>query len=224
MKKTQLYIALINLVIFIVYTILVKKIDTDNIGPNDSIVGFSHLNIFFYNITSTNFLIYELTDWAGIIPIIIGFIYGFVGLFQWIKRKNILKVDSNILSLGILYLITFGVYMFFEYFVINRRPVLIDGYLEASYPSSTTMLVLCFMITSIDQTNKYCIKTHIRDALNIIQTLFIIFMVIGRILSGVHWLTDIVGGIIISISLIKMYQFFDLLIKNHQKRVKYLIE
>ena len=224
MKKTQLYIALINLVIFIVYTILVKKIDTDNIGPNDSIVGFSHLNIFFYNITSTNFLIYELTDWAGIIPIIIGFIYGFVGLFQRIKRKNILKVDSNILSLGILYLITFGVYMFFEYFVINRRPVLIDGYLEASYPSSTTMLVLCFMITSIDQTNKYCIKTHIRDALNIIQTLFIIFMVIGRILSGVHWLTDIVGGIIISISLIKMYQFFDLLIKNHQKRVKYLIE
>lgn len=224
MKKTQLYIALINLVIFIVYTILVKKIDTDNIGPNDSIVGFSHLNIFFYNITSTNFLIYELTDWAGIIPIIIGFIYGFVGLFQWIKRKNILKVDSNILSLGILYLITFGVYMFFEYFVINRRPVLIDGYLEASYPSSTTMLVLFFMITSIDQTNKYCIKTHIRDALNIIQTLFIIFMVIGRILSGVHWLTDIVGGIIISISLIKMYQFLDLLIKNHQKRVKYLIE
>ncbi|MFA5543180.1 MAG: phosphatase PAP2 family protein [Bacilli bacterium] len=224
MKKTQLYIALITLVIFIVYTILVKKIDTDNIGPNDSIVGFSHLNMYFYNITSTNFLIYELTDWAGIIPIIIGFIYGFVGLFQWIKRKNILKVDSNILSLGILYLITFGVYMFFEYFVINRRPVLIDGYLEASYPSSTTMLVLCFMITSIDQTNKYCIKTHIRDALNIIQTLFIIFMVIGRILSGVHWLTDIVGGIIISISLIKMYQFFDLLIKNHQKRVKYLIE
>ena len=167
---------------------------------------------------------YELTDWAGIVPIMIGFIYGLVGLIQWIKRKNIFKVDSNILSLGILYLITFGVYMFFEYFVINRRPVSITGYLEASYPSSTTILVLFFMITSIYQTNKYCIKIHNRVALIIIQALFIIFMVIGRILSGVHWLTDIVGGIIISISLINMYQFFDLLINNYQKRAQYLIE
>jgi undecaprenyl-diphosphatase len=224
MKKTHLYIALITLIIFIVYTILVKEVDTDNIGPNDSMVGFSHVNKFFYHITSTNFLMYELTDWAGIVPIMIGFIYGLVGLIQWIKRKNIFKVDSNILSLGILYLITFGVYMFFEYFVINRRPVSITGYLEASYPSSTTILVLCFMITSIYQTNKYCIKIHNRVALIIIQALFIIFMVIGRILSGVHWLTDIVGGIIISISLINMYQFFDLLINNYQKRAQYLIE
>lgn len=219
MKKKHFYIALISLIIFIVYTILVKNVDTDNVGPNDSIVGFSHINNFFHNITSTNFLLYEVTDWAGIVPIIIGFIYGFVGLIQWIKRKNIFKVDSNILSLGIFYLMTLGVYIFFEYVVINRRPVLISGYLEASYPSSTTMLVLCFMITSINQTNKYCIKTQNRVILKIIQALFIIFMVIGRILSGVHWLTDIVGGIIISISLINIYLFFDLLISNYQKKL-----
>lgn len=187
MKKKHFYISLISFIMFIVYTILVKKVDTDNIGPNDSIVGFSHVNKFFNHITNTNFLMYELTDWASIVPIIIGFIYGFIGLIQWIKRKNIFTVDSNILSLGILYLITFGVYMFFEYFVINRRPVLINGYLEASYPSSTTILVLCFMITSIYQTNKYCIKKHNRVSLNIIQVLFVIFMVIGRMLSEVHW-------------------------------------
>lgn len=195
-----------------------KKVDTDNIGPNNSIVGFSHLNKFFYDLTNTNFLIYEITDWAGIVPILIGFVYGFVGLIQWIKRKKISKVDSNILSLGIFYLITLGVYIFFEYYVINRRPVLISGYLEAFYPSSTTMLALCFITTSIYQTNKYCKKPNNRVVFNIIQILFIAFMVIGRLISGVHWLTDIVGGIIISISLINMYKFFDLLINGYQNK------
>ena len=34
-----------------------------------------------------------------------------------------------------------------------------------------------------------------------------IFIVIARLLSGVHWLTDIIGGILISNFLLSLYWF-----------------
>ena len=34
---------------------------------------------------------------------------------------------------------------------------------------------------------------------------FIVFMVIGRLVSGVHWLSDIIGGALISAGLVMIY-------------------
>ena len=198
--KTSIFIG-----IAIVYTVLVEYVDVKPIGPNESLVGFSYLNDHFHHLTGKNLLLYTITDWAGFVPIIIGIIYGFLGLIQWIKRKGITKVDKNILSLGIFYIITFLVYIIFEFVVINHRPILIDGYLEASYPSSTTMLAICFMTTSVFQTNKYFKNEKVKKILFFIQMFFLAFMVIGRTISGVHWLTDIIGGILFSIALIGIY-------------------
>jgi undecaprenyl-diphosphatase len=202
---TKFIISLSILCIFILHTICVKGIDSSPIGPNNSMVGFSTLNYYFFQLIQVNFTLYNITDWCGLIPLIIGMIYATMGLIQWIKRKRILNVDSNILALGIFYILVIAVYLFFEYVVINRRPVLINGYLEASYPSSTTLLALCFMVTSIDQTNRYLRNTKMKKVIIILSYCFIIFMVGGRTISGVHWLSDIIGGIMISVSLIYFY-------------------
>ena len=34
---------------------------------------------------------------------------------------------------------------------------------------------------------------------------FIVFMVVGRLVSGVHWLTDIIGGMLLSTGLVTAY-------------------
>lgn len=150
-------------------------------------------------------LLYVVTDWLGIVPLC--FVLGFavLGLIQLIKRKSLFKVDSDILALGGFYVAVLTVYFLFETVVINYRPVLIDGYLEASYPSSTTMLVMCVIPTAIMQF-KVRIKNKLLQKI-IIFTLaaFTVFMVIGRLVSGVHWFTDIVGGAILSAGLVTLY-------------------
>jgi len=155
MKKIRknLVVAGILLALFAVWTVLISFVDVKEIGPLESEVGFASLNGFFHNLTGVNMSLYTVTDWLGLVPI--GFAVGFalLGLIQWIKRKSFWKVDSDILLLGGFYLAVMGIYLFFEEFPINFRPVLIEGTLEASYPSSTTLLVVCVMPTALLQLN-----------------------------------------------------------------------
>lgn len=195
----------IFLFLFAVWTHLLTVIDVKSIGPNGSSVGFSSLNSFFHSLTGVNLALYTITDWLGLVPVFTGLGFAVFGLCQWIKRKSILKVDFSILILGGFYIIVFFAYFFFEEFVINYRPVLINGYLEASYPSSTTMLVMCVMPTAIMQFNSRIKNFNLKAALSVIIICFIIFMVMARLISGVHWLSDIIGGALLSLGLISLY-------------------
>ena len=198
--------AICMLIAFVMWTIAVRFIDVQAIGPQESSVGFATINRFVHNLTGVHMSLYTITDWLSLAPLV--FVMGFstLGLIQWSKRKHLLKVDYNILILGGFYIATMAVYVLFEMLVVNYRPILINGYLEASYPSSTTMLIMCVMPTAIMQFNsriknevfKRCVATAI--------TIFIIFMVIGRLISGVHWFTDIVGGALLSAGLVLMYR------------------
>ena len=107
--------------------------------------------------------------------------------------------------LGVFYIVVIAVYLLFECVVINYRPVLINGVLEASYPSSTTMLVMTVMPTALMQWNQRIKTTVLRRSVLVATVAFIAFMVIGRLLSGVHWVTDILGGAMLSISLVSAY-------------------
>ena len=44
----------------IIYTLLVKYIDVQEIGPNDSLVGFATINNFMFNLTGVNMLWYDI--------------------------------------------------------------------------------------------------------------------------------------------------------------------
>ena len=205
-NRKNFYIAICMLVVFLLWTVAVRFIDMQAIGPQESIVGFATINQFVHNLTSVNLSLYNITDWLGLVPLIFVMGFGTLGLIQWIKRKHLLKVDYSILILGGFYIVVMAVYVLFEMFVVNYRPVLIGGILEASYPSSTTMLVMCVMLTAIMQFNTRIKNNILRRSISSVITVFIVFMVIGRLVSGVHWLTDIVGGILLSTGLVLMYR------------------
>lgn len=190
---------------FVFFTLLVKFVDVAPIGPHGSSVGFATMNDFFRKIIGVNLILYKITDWSSLVTIPIGLVFFILGLIQLFKRKNLFKVDNNILSLGCFYLLTLITYLIFEFVVINRRPVLIDGHLEASYPSSTTVLSLTVFITAIDQVLIYVKNTKLKIGLILFLGAYSLFLVIGRLLSGVHWLTDIIGAILLSASLISFY-------------------
>ena len=190
---------------FVLWTLGVSIIDVQAIGPNGSSVGFATLNRFVHELLGVHMSLYVITDWLSILPLC--FILGFavLGLAQWIKRRRILAVDLSILALGVFYIVVMALYLFFEKVVINYRPVLIDGYLEASYPSSTTMLVLCVMPTAIMQLKSRIKKRALACLVSGWIIAFTAFMVIGRLVSGVHWFTDIIGGALLSAGLVMTY-------------------
>lgn len=205
MKKKKFYIALGFLGVFLLWTIAVRLIDVQAIGPHGSAVGFATLNQLVHALTGVHMQLYTLTDWLGLVPVAFGFGFALLGLVQWIKRRSLWKVDRSILILGLFYIATLAAYLFFESYVVNYRPVLIEGYLEASYPSSTTLLVLCVMPTAILQLRERIKKRAFCKVATIIIKAFIVFMVVGRLVSGVHWLTDIIGGILLSAGLVMLY-------------------
>ena len=190
---------------FVLWTVLVSYVDVRAIGQNASSVGFATLNGYVHNLTGVNMFLYTITDWLGLVPIGVAFGFAVLGLVQWVGRKSLFKVDRSILALGGFYIIVLAMYIFFEIVVINYRPVLIDGYLEASYPSSTTMLVMCVMPTSMMQLHARIKSDVFRRCVLISIAAFTAFMVIGRLASGVHWLTDIIGGALVSAGLVITY-------------------
>ena len=199
-------IATCMLLAFLLWTVAIQFVDVQAIGPQESSVGFATINQFVHNLTGVHMSLYTITDWLGLVPLMFVMGFGTLGLIQWIKRKHLLKVDYSILVLGGFYIVVMAVYVLFEVFVVNYRPVLIGGILEASYPSSTTMLVMCVMPTAIMQFNARIKNNILKRFVASAITVFVVFMVIGRLLSGVHWFTDIIGGALLSAGLVLMYR------------------
>lgn len=193
----------------ILYIVILKTTDVKMIGPKGTSVGLSSINSFFKDLLGNNITIYKITEVFGLIAIAIAGIYALLGLLQLIKRKSIKKVDKKIISLGILYALVVIVYVLFEKVIINYRPVLMDGEIEASFPSSHTMLAICICVSAILTNKNYIKNKKYLKITNIFIVAVMLVVVIGRFISGVHWFTDIMGGLIISITLLNYYLTID---------------
>lgn len=210
MRKKCLHLLLTSiafLLAFALWTVSLLFIDVKEIGPNGTTIGLSALNGFFHKLTGVHMTLYIITDWLGLVPIICALCFAVMGTYQWIKRKSIKKVDYTILMLGGFYITVISFYLLFETVIINYRPILINGCLEASYPSSTTMLVLCVMPTAALQLNTRVKNKIFKLCINIAIISFTIFMVFARLVSGVHWFSDVIGGVLLSKGLFFMYCF-----------------
>ena len=191
--------------LFALWTAAITAVDVQAIGPQGSRVGLAGLNGWIHGLTGVHMWLYTLPDWLSLIPLLLVPEFAILGLTQWIGRKSLLKVDRSILSLGGFYATVMGIYLFFEKCIVNYRPVLIEGKLEASYPSSTTVLVICVMTTAAIEFQNRIQNPRKRRWITRMITIFTVLMVIGRLLSGVHWFTDIVGGILLSAGLVMLY-------------------
>ena len=204
-KKSIMIIGGLLLAGFILWTILIQCVDVQPIGQKGTDIGFASFNKWFHRITDVHMKIYTITDWLGLVPIVICLCFGLVGLVQLVKRRSLLKVDSDIILLGVYYIVVIFVYLLFEMIPINYRPIPIEGIMEASYPSSTTLLVLSVMPTLKFQVDKRIENDVVRIITTFFVIIFSVFMVIGRLVSGVHWATDIVGAMLLSIGLFMIY-------------------
>ena len=192
---------------FVLWTVAVQFIDVRTIGPNGSSVGFATINGFVHKLTGVHMSLYNVTDWLGLVPIFVAMGFALFGFAQWIKRKHLSKVDYSIFVLGGFYIAVMAVYVLFEMITVNYRPVLINGILEKSYPSSTALIVMCVMPTAIMQFNSRIKNTVLKKTMSFLITAFIVFMVIGRLVSGIHWFTDIIGGALLSAGLVALYRY-----------------
>ena len=206
-KRSQkiLIAGMVSAAVFILWTVLVSVFDKGAIGPLGSVVGFSSLNGFVHKMTGVNMTLYVITDWLGLVPLCFMLGFAFLGLFQLIGRKSFSKVDADIYALGVFYIVVTAVYLFFEHYAVNYRPVLIDNKLEVSYPSSTTLLVMCVIPTSVMQIKMRIKNEKLKNVISWFLIGFTAFTVIGRLVCGVHWISDILGGAVLSVGLVLIY-------------------
>ena len=204
--KRLLLLGVIFVIVFAVWTLLIQVVDVQPVGQNGTNIGFATFNCWFHKMTGVHMTIYIITDWLGLVPLFVCLLFGWIGFCQLIKRRNLFKVDCDIIFLGIYYVIVILGYFIFEMVPINYRPILIEGFMESSYPSSTTLLVLSVMPTLILQANRRLENAKVKNMIGILTILFSAFMVIGRLVSGVHWFTDIVGSILLSTGLFLIYK------------------
>ena len=214
-KKRNFFISTILILLAVVFTILVKVVDVKQVGVNGTSIGFATLNQFVFKTTGVNMIWYHITDWLGLVPIFMAMVYSLLGFVQLIKRKSLFKVDKEIIILGLFYVVVISIYILFEKFIVNYRPILMNGCLEASYPSSHTLMTICLCGSSII-VNKKMFNNKITKLMNMLSLIIIFITVIGRLISGVHWFTDIVGGIFISIALLMTFHsVIDVIKKNN---------
>ena len=205
-EKRNLLTGVVFIGAFVLWTVLIQCVDVQAVGQNGTKVGFADFNVWFHQLTGVHMTLYTITDWLGLVPIIICLCFGVLGLLQLIKRRSLLRVDSDILLLDVYYVLVIACYLIFEMIPINYRPVLIEGRLEASYPSSTTLLVLSVMPTLWFQAYRRVSNVTTRKAAEVFVVAFSVFMVIGRLVSGVHWATDIIGSALLSLGLYMLYR------------------
>ncbi len=205
--RKSLYGSVACFILFLILILLVITVDVEAIGPQGTEVGLAGINGFFSEKLDYNETYYKITELLGYLAILICAAFGAFGLYQIFKGRSLKAVDKDILVLGAFYIAVIAVYVFFEKVVISYRPVILDEGLEASFPSSHTMLSVCVFISAIMELETRLPFRYVKPV-SAAGILLAAITVLFRFLSGVHWFTDILGGIIISASLLFLFAYF----------------
>ncbi len=205
LKNKEWLFPVLFFIIFVLFTVACATVDVQPVGPDGTSVGFAALNGAVHDAIGISDFWYDFSQALGYASFAIIAFYGLTGLTQWIKRKNMLKVDSDILALGVFYLIVLAFYFIFSKTSINMRPVILDGELKPSYPSSHVMMAVSVYGSALLRIFRSILPKRVKTPLAIALALLMVLLIGSRLLSGVHWLTDILGGIMLSCAMIVSY-------------------
>ena len=194
------------LAVFAVFTLLVRFVDVQPIGPAGSLVGFASVNGMLFNALGQSGMWDKITDLFLLAALLSAVCFAFLGLYQLVKRKSLKEVDRSLYVLAVFYVLVAVLYIFFEKVTVNYRPVLVDGALEASYPSTHTLLVCSFLSAAVLQLKERIKRRNILTAVKVTAVLLIVLTAVGRLLSGMHWFTDVLGALVLSSALVMLYQ------------------
>ena len=194
--------------LFVIFSLWIRLFDVQPVGPEGSSIGFAALNVAVHDFFGMHLFWYKLTQALGLLAIAVAGVFAVTGLVQLIQRKSLLKVDKKILMLGVIYILVILLYALFEKVPFNYRPVVLDPAegLEPSYPSTHTMLILTIFGTAVAVLGDYIKNAKLVLLLKIVCLVIMALTIVGRLVCGVHWFTDIVGGVIISLFFINLYR------------------
>ena len=217
-KKSLIQFVAVTL-IAVVFTVLVKIVDVGFVSSTGSLVGFSSVNIPFSQKFGFNPIFYKVSEVLGYLIFLVIAVFAFIGCYQLIKRKSLMKVNKDLYALAITYVFTFALYIFFDkVLVINLRPIIMAGesIAEPSFPSSHTLLAVSVLGTAISECGKIR-KKSFRVSLVIVLAILMGATVLSRLFSGVHWVTDIIAGILWGEVMMTLYQLFSALLAKEEK-------
>ena len=194
--------------LFVIFSLWIRLFDVQPVGPEGSSIGFAALNVAVHDFFGMHIFWYKLTQALGLLAIAVAGVFAVTGLVQLIQRKSLLKVDKKILMLGVIYILVILLYALFEKVPFNYRPVVLDPAegLEPSYPSTHTMLILTIFGTAVAVLGDYIKNEKLVLLLKIVCLVIMALTIVGRLVCGVHWFTDIAGGVIISLFFINLYR------------------
>ena len=218
-QKTGM-IAGILAAVFVIFTLLVKFVDVQPIGPLGSSVGFAKLNGAFFNTFGPNQFCYVISTIGGLICLMSAALFAGIGFYQLFKRKSLAKVDKNIIAMGVVYVLFVIFYVLFDKAVINYRPVLEEGALESSFPSTHALMAVLFMGCALIECNEAVTRKSTLRYIQIFCWAVMVITVISRMFAGVHWFTDIIGGILLGAALVYLYKTMVLFYKAQKKNTK----
>lgn len=209
-SKKPLLLGMLFTVLSVLFIIAVKTIDIEPLGLEGSNIGLAELNVSVSDAIGLNMFWYKISQMLGYFALVVVAFFALCGVLQLIKRRSLIRVDWGILCMGILFIITMLLYVFFNKWVINYRPFILPGELapESSFPSSHTMLAVVVFGATIIEFSRRLGRGLAYNIIKILMGALIVISVMARILSGAHWISDIIGGILISFALIMYYKFF----------------
>ena len=216
-KNWKLIVGAAFFVLFLVLIVLLKAVDVELDANTGKEIGLSSLNFAARDAIGERFGLYDLTEYLGYLAILIAACFAVWAVVRFFfARFDLRKTGLDFAVLAGLYVAVIFFYVLFEFLVINYRPILLDGKAEASFPSSHTMLAITVFVSASR-------ILYRRFNLRVSPVLFSLpfyllaaFVTVARLLSGVHWLTDIVGGVLLSTALLFLFSFFSDRVKVEQ--------
>lgn len=190
-KSLDIIISILWLILLI-FTILVSFVDVKIFNVTNTKIGLYSLNkIFLVNSINSNY-INIISNGIFLICLLVIILMLLLITFEYFKTK---KINKNNLNFFIHFLIMVLIWIIFDkILIINYRPILINGNIEGSYPSTHVMVSTFVLLFLSDQLKKIFKNDKI---FYIISIGLIIIQSISRILLTMHWFTDIIGGLLI---------------------------